>query len=175
MQASEAPPRTVDVLIADDDALMRAGLRLLLERQGYTCAEAEDGREVVEIARTSPPRCVLLDLAMPGLDGFAVARQLRADPRTRAAHIHCLTGRADPATRLRARRAGCEEFLLKPVDPAALLRVVGRPAADAAMRAVPGLTKGEAEDLLDWLEANGVARREVVREAEAYTVRWVEP
>jgi hypothetical protein len=46
---------------------------------------------------------------------------------------------------------------------------------DAAVRAAPGLSKGEAEDLLDWLEANGVARREVVCEVEAFTVRWVEP
>jgi CheY-like chemotaxis protein len=67
MRTGEAPAG-VDVLIAEDDPLMRASLRLLLEGQGYTCAEASNGREAVDLARRHPPRCVLLDLAMPELD-----------------------------------------------------------------------------------------------------------
>jgi CheY-like chemotaxis protein len=175
MQASQAPPRTVDVLIAADDAALRAGLRLLLEGQGMTCAEAENGGEALDLARSSRPRCVLLDLTIPGLDGLTVARRLRADPRTRTARIHCLTGRSDPAVRQQARGAGCEGFLLKPVDPDTLLRAVGAWAAGPVLREVPGLTKTEAEDLLDWLEAHGVAQREVLLEGTtAFTVRWVE-
>jgi len=85
----------VDVLIAEDDELLRLSLRLLLEQEGYTCAEAATGREALEAAHRHRPRCVLLDLGMPELDGLAVTRLLRSDPRTRAAHIHCLTGEAD--------------------------------------------------------------------------------
>ena len=85
----------VDVLIADDDALARGVLRLLLERQGYTCAEAGAGAQALELAKSLSPRCVLLDLAMPGLDGLAVARGLRADPATRGSRVHCLSGYAD--------------------------------------------------------------------------------
>jgi len=63
----------VDVLIAEDDAPMREGLRQLLEGRGYHCVEAADGLRAVELARRCPPRCVLLDLAMPGLDGGGCA------------------------------------------------------------------------------------------------------
>ena len=59
---------------------------------------------------------IVLDLGMPELDGFAVARRLRTDPRTAHAHVHCLTGRTDPASRRQAEEAGCELFLTKPVD-----------------------------------------------------------
>src|SRR4051812_31054755 len=117
-----APP--VDVLIAEDDAPIRSSLRFLLEKEGYTCAEAATGREAVELAQNSPPRCVLLDLGMPEMDGFAGARHLRADPRTRHPRTHCLTGSKDPGAQEQAQQAGCEMFLPKPVDPGALLNLV---------------------------------------------------
>src|SRR5947209_5498798 len=128
-QAERTAP--VDVLIAEDNPFTRKSLRGLLERQGYTCVEAEDGLRAVELALSAPPKCVLLDLVMPGLDGFAVARRLRADPRTSAAHIHCLTGLSDPAAREQARQAGCEAFLTKPLDMEVLLEVL-RPSAGPA-------------------------------------------
>jgi len=149
-------PRTpVDVLIADDDAQLRGSMRVFLEAQGLSCAEAADGLQTVEAAQHLEPRCVLLDLGMPGLDGFTVARRLRADPRTASVHVHCLTGHTDPASRLRAREAGCELFLTKPVEPTAVL---------AAVRGWHGLTKSAAEDLLDWLQANGYPPAEVTYE-----------
>jgi two-component system cell cycle response regulator DivK len=121
----------VDVLIADDDELTRAVLRTLLERQGYACAEAPDGTRALELARRLSPRCVLLDLVMPGLDGLAVARGLRADPATRATRVHCLSGYADAEHRRAALGAGCELFLAKPVSPQALLDAVRGPGAPA--------------------------------------------
>jgi CheY-like chemotaxis protein len=92
MRIQTVPSESVDILIVDDDASTRVGLRLYLERHGYRCVEAGDGREALALARTHLPRCVLLDLRLPGLDGFTVARRLRADPRTFSAHIYCLTG-----------------------------------------------------------------------------------
>jgi CheY-like chemotaxis protein len=151
----------VDILIAEDDAPLRLSLRFLLEQQGYTCAEAANGREAVDIARLAFPQCVLLDIVMPELDGLAVARQLRSDPRTRGARIHCITGSTDAASRERARLAGCDLVLPKPIDPDELLQVVGRQVRRPPPEWVNGLSKTEAEDLLDWLEANGYPSAEV--------------
>jgi CheY-like chemotaxis protein len=114
----------IDVLVAEDDPVVRLAVRQLLEGEGYTCAEAEDGREAVEIARQCPPRLVLLDLMMPDVDGFTAAEQLRSDPRTREVPIHCLTALDFPAARRAAARSGCEAFLAKPFDVDGLLDVV---------------------------------------------------
>jgi CheY-like chemotaxis protein len=156
MHTSETLSRhPVDILIAEDDPQTREILQHLLEKEGFSCAVAENGRQAVEMARTSPPRCVLLDLAMPGLDGFAVARKLRADPRTRTTHIHCLTGREDSASRREARQAGCEAYLTKPVNVRLLLQVIHQQMTGPQEVWVSGLSKTEAEDLLDWLETHG--------------------
>jgi CheY-like chemotaxis protein len=172
MEDLTTPNSPVDILIADDDAVLRSSLRHLLEQQGYACAEAGDGREAVQLARQAAPRCLFLDLAMPGLDGFAVARQLRQDPRTRGIHIHCLTGRHDRAARELALQAGCELFLTKPVDAAALLRVVRRQVdGNRPEEWVGGLTRNEAEDLLDWMEANGYPPGELDIREEAFALR----
>lgn len=116
--------RAVDVLIIEDDTDTRQALRLLLETEGYTCAEASNGRRGVDMALQAPPRLILLDLMMPELDGIGVVEQLRADPRTQNVRIHCLTARSDSAAHLKARRAGCNLFLTKPLDAAALLDIV---------------------------------------------------
>jgi anti-anti-sigma factor len=169
MPVLEGHTTAVDVLIAEDDAPTREGIRRLLEQQGYRCAEAGDGREALELARRHLPRCVLLDLRMPALDGLAVACQLRADPRTCGAAIHCLTGLTDEGSRREARAAGCEAYLTKPVDPAALLEVL-RPRTGDTGEWAHGLTKAEAEGLLDWLEAQG-ATGELAVEGVGFAVR----
>jgi DNA-binding response OmpR family regulator len=114
----------MDVLIAEDDAITRLTLRQLLENEGYQCAEADNGRDAVDIARQRPPRLALLDVMMPGLDGFAAARLLRAAPETRGVPILFLTGRDDRSARAAARRAGKTTFLTKPFDYGELLDVV---------------------------------------------------
>jgi CheY-like chemotaxis protein len=169
MRVRESRSGPIDVLIAEDDAPARASVRLLLEQQGYRCAEAGNGREAVELARLHRPRCVLLDLRMPELDGFAVARRLRADPRTRGAAIHCLTGLTDEASRVRAHDAGCERFLAKPVDPADLLEAVRPQPRPGVWRR--GLTMTEAEELLDWLEAHGETGAVDYVEGEGFAIR----
>lgn len=114
----------LDVLIAEDDALTREALRRLLEGEGYRCAEAETGDAAVQIAQASPPRLALLDVMMPGPDGFTIARQLRTDERTRAVHIVFLTARDDPQARQAAHQVGCDMMLTKPVDFDGLLDAV---------------------------------------------------
>jgi CheY-like chemotaxis protein len=161
----------VDILIAEDDADTRQSLRDLLEQQGYRCAEAGTGVEAVEVARQHSPQCVILDLVMPELDGFSVARRLRADPRTRGASIHCLTGLTDDRARAEATRAGCDEFLTKPVNVSALLRVL-HDGLKSEAKCVSGLGMAEAEDLLDWLEAHGTAGEVDYEEGQGFTVRY---
>jgi CheY-like chemotaxis protein len=148
-------PGATDVLIADGDSHLREVLRLYLEGQGYHCAEAADGLTALDLALQSRPRCLFLDLGMPGMNGLDVARRLRNDPSAGSTHIHCLTGRMDPDTRRRAADAGCELFLGKPAEPAVLLDAVRRSAW------VDGLTMREAEGLLDWLERQGCTHLEV--------------
>ena len=122
MLMSEEP---VDVLIAEDDDTLRESYCLLLQAHGLSCIVAASGSEAIELARSRRPRCVLLDLDLPDLDGYSVARALRADPRTSAMHIHCVSGLSDDNSRRRASQSGCELYLTKPVAVAALLEAVG--------------------------------------------------
>jgi len=124
MRIRQAPDTTIDVLIAEDDAITRLTVRRVLEGEGYQCAEAADGEEALQIARHGPPRLVLLDVMMPVLDGFRVAQQLRSERRTRDVPILFLTARNDRAARVAARRAGCQAVVAKPVDFDGLLDLV---------------------------------------------------
>jgi len=92
------------------------------------------------------------------------------DPRTQGAYIHCLTGWTDEAAREQTAQAGCDLFLTKPVDAAALLDVGHHDLRDPAER-VRGLTKTEAEELLDWLEAHGAAGEVDYEEGQGFAVR----
>jgi CheY-like chemotaxis protein len=163
----------LDVLIAEDDVLLRQSLRLLLESHGYTCAEANNGKEAVQLVRQRLPHCILLDLAMPEVDGFTVARTLRADPTTKDIHIHCLTGLVDSGVRTAAMEAGCERFLTKPIDFSLLLLALQDPPASE--QAFTDLTLAQAEELLDWLQNQTYPILGVTFEGQGVTVRFVCP
>jgi CheY-like chemotaxis protein len=95
MRTDAAAHNSVDVLIADDDPSLRTVMRLLLGREGDSCVEAEQGEQAVELPRHRRPRCVFLDLAMPGLDGFSVARRLRADPNMGGLVLEVVCGQVE--------------------------------------------------------------------------------
>jgi CheY-like chemotaxis protein len=176
MLAETTAGDSVDILIAEDDALMRQSLRGLLEDAGYRCTEVDDGPKAVAMARRLLPRCAILDLAMPGLDGFTVARQLREDPRTRGVHIHCLTGRTDLAARQEAHEAGFETYLTKPIDPAQLLRVVHDDVKRREPTVASGLTLAEAQDVLDAWENPGYRDLNAsFEEGKGFSVSGVRP
>jgi len=155
----------VDILIAEEDSRTRRGLRRILERDGFHCAEARTGKEAVELAQQHLPQCVLLDLVAME-DDFEVARRLRADPRTHTAHIHCLTWPTDEVIQAEAAQAGCDTAISKPVDTTRLLDVVHE-----ELEWAHGLNKTEAEDLLDWLENHGASGQVKMDMNDGFAVR----
>jgi len=116
------------ILVVDDLADAADSLALLLGLWGYAAEVCYDGVTALETARTSRPRGVLLDVAMPGMDGFQVAQRLRAQPEFAATVIIGISGYGDEAYRNRARLVGMEHYLLKPVDLDDLRALLGRVA-----------------------------------------------
>jgi CheY-like chemotaxis protein len=104
------------VLLVDDNADAVAVLSAYLKRAGHEVHEARDGFAAGELARRIRPDFVFLDLGLPGLDGLAVARQLRADPQLGRVRIIAMTGSGREDDREAAREAGFDQYLLKPVD-----------------------------------------------------------
>lgn len=111
------------VLIVDDNIDAADSLAVLLELKGHECQTAYDGHCVLEVARAFLPEVVLLDLGLPGLSGFEVARRLRAELGT-ALLLVAVTGQGQPEDRERAHDAGFDHHLLKPVDIKTLDRLL---------------------------------------------------
>ena len=117
---------TVRVLIADDQQLVRAGFRLILERQPgiEVVGEAASGTEAVMLARRFIPDVVLMDIRMPDLDGIQATRLIRADPGLEATRIIILTTFDLDEYVYLALRAGASGFLLKDLPPEQLAQAV---------------------------------------------------
>ena len=107
------------ILIVEDNADAREALRMLLELDGHDVAAAGEGMEALEIARSKDPDIALVDIGLPGIDGYEVARRVRALDKRRPLLI-ALTGYGQPEDRRRATEAGFDSLLVKPVDPSAL-------------------------------------------------------
>jgi CheY-like chemotaxis protein len=113
------------VLLIEDNADARDALRTLLELDGYEVAAAADGTEGLELARAKAPAVALVDIGLPGFDGYEVARRMRALAIAPPVLI-ALTGYSEPEDRARAREAGFDAHLVKPVDPDELSALLGR-------------------------------------------------
>jgi CheY-like chemotaxis protein len=105
------------VLIIEDNAQNRYLATFLLEKSGYAIASAPDGRQGIALAQTLRPDLILLDIQLPELDGYAVARALRADPALRAIPILAITSYALAGDREKALEAGCSGYFEKPINP----------------------------------------------------------
>jgi CheY-like chemotaxis protein len=114
--------RAPRVLLIDDDAAIRMICSVNLRALGIEVIEAEDGAEGLELTRRARPDLVLLDVSMPGLDGFQVAEVVRRQRRTRHIPLMFLSGEAENDTR--ARELGAIACLAKPFDPVALSSLI---------------------------------------------------
>ncbi|HEX2546360.1 MAG TPA: ATP-binding protein [Ramlibacter sp.] len=114
------------VLVVEDNADGRETLLMLLELFGHEVRGAGDGPAALEVAQAFAPAIVLLDLGLPGIDGFEVCRRLRAMPATRGATIYALTGWGAERDREKTAQAGFDGHLTKPVEPDALQEVIAR-------------------------------------------------
>lgn len=111
--ATKRPPK---VLVAEDDADIRLMMRTLLGMRGYNVIEASDGQETVDVARAERPDIILMDLQLPRMNGFAVARFVRQDEHLRDVPIVVITGHDPAKHRSLALAAGCNAYVLKPID-----------------------------------------------------------
>ncbi|GIH97316.1 response regulator [Planobispora siamensis] len=139
--------RPIRVLIADDQSLVRAGFRMLIDSEPdmEVVGEASDGAAAAELARDTRPDVVLMDIQMPGVDGLEGIRRIVAEADLETVRILILTTFDDDAYAIEGINAGAAGFLLKTTDPAQLLH---------GIRVVAG-----GEELL----ASGLARRLIAR------------
>ena len=118
------------ILVIEDNEDNLALIRLLLERADYEVFAAMDGSTGLRLASQEQPDIILLDLAMPDMDGWEVAREIKANIRTKNIPIIAVTAHALPKDRDRALAAGCDAFIVKPFSIVKLI--------------------GEIENLTDW-------------------------
>jgi DNA-binding response OmpR family regulator len=112
------------VLVIDDEAPIRLLCRVNLEAEGMAVLEAADGMTGLDLARDEQPDIVLLDVMMPGLDGWRVAEELLEDDRTRTIPIIFLTARAEFRDRARGLDIGGIDYVTKPFNPLELAQLV---------------------------------------------------
>jgi PAS domain S-box-containing protein len=108
------------VLVVDDNEDTAQSLALVLRLQGHEVQIAHHGLTALQLASEAKPEIVILDIGLPGIDGFEVARKLRADAQTRNATLIALTGYGQAEDRRRSQEAGFDHHLVKPVDPTVL-------------------------------------------------------
>jgi two-component system, sensor histidine kinase len=111
------------ILLVEDNVDAREALRALLELDGYEVHAAADGTEGLELARTKAPNVALIDIGLPGIDGYEVARRMKLLVAP-APMMIALTGYSEPEDKQRAKDAGFCAHLVKPVDPETLARLL---------------------------------------------------
>ena len=111
----------MNVLLIEDNELNRDMLKRRLERKEFIVSCAEDGQSGIDMAKNEMPDIILLDLSLPVIDGWNVARQLKADANTKGIPIIALTAHAMKGDRKKALDAGCDDYDTKPVNLEGLL------------------------------------------------------
>jgi CheY-like chemotaxis protein len=114
------------VLIAEDNAVNRELLRELLETRGYTVLEASDGQETLDMIELTQPDLLLLDISMPVLDGFAVVRKIRENPRLAALPVVAVTAFAMQGDKEKVLNSKFDGYLSKPVNSRVLAAELDR-------------------------------------------------
>ena len=125
------------MLVVDDDPVIRRLILVNLQLEGFDVAEAIDGQAALEAIADRTPHVVVLDVAMPRLDGLATTAVLRADPATSDIKIVIVSARAQQADVRRGMEAGADAYLTKPFEPEMLIRCVRELAETAATKDAP--------------------------------------
>ena len=123
--AAATQPARRRILVADDNEDAALTLSMLLEAFGNEVRVAHDGAQAVELAGSFRPDAILLDIGMPKLNGYEACERIRLQPGGAQAHIVALTGWGGEQDKERARAAGFDRHLVKPVDPQMLETLVG--------------------------------------------------
>lgn len=121
------------ILIVEDNEMNRDMLSRRLVKRGYDIAIAVDGEQGLAMARSESPALILMDMSLPGLDGWEASRRLKADPQTKDIAIIAITAHAMAGDREKALAAGCDDFDTKPIELTRLLAkieaLLARPGA----------------------------------------------
>jgi CheY-like chemotaxis protein len=113
------------ILLVEDNEMNRDMLSRRLQRRGYDIVTAESGEQGLSLARREAPDLILMDITLPEMDGWEVARLLKADQNTRAIPIIALTARVLMSDQAKAFEVGCDDYDTKPVDFARLSEKIG--------------------------------------------------
>src|SRR5262245_38578213 len=114
------------ILVVEDQDSIRRMIEALVGARGYKVTAVSTGTKAIDVAATDPPDMVLLDLMIPGHDGFEVCRHLRNDPVTRNVPVLVISALDDPESRTKAAEAGATAYYTKPFSPMALLKEIER-------------------------------------------------
>lgn len=104
------------ILIVDDSLAIRNYLTSLLKQEGYAVKTAEDGAEGLELFKTDTFDCIFMDVMMPEIDGYEACRKIKGTTKGKQVPVIMLTGKGSPFDRIRGKMAGCNAYLVKPVD-----------------------------------------------------------
>lgn len=107
--------RVIKVLVVDDSRTVVHGLRTVLEQDGYFVMEAYDGMTAIELAKAHQPDLILMDVIMPGLNGFQATRKIRKDPSTHSIPIIIISATEQPTEQFWLTKLGANDFLGKPI------------------------------------------------------------
>jgi twitching motility two-component system response regulator PilH len=114
----------VHVMVVDDSPTDKAYLKQMLERAGFQVLEAGSGQDAVAMARSQQPDCIVMDVVMPGMNGFQATRTLSKDPLTASIPVLVVSSKSQETDRLWALRQGAKEYIVKPVNEADLISKV---------------------------------------------------
>ena len=117
-------PARKQLLLIEDDRHSREGYQAYLSGAGFTVHALDGGAHALDVARTSTPDLIVLDLGLPDLDGWEVARRLKSDELTKHIPIVAFSGRSMQHEQVSALRAGCDMYLTKPCAPDRLLGTI---------------------------------------------------
>jgi two-component system cell cycle response regulator DivK len=104
------------ILLVEDNEMNRDMLSRRLIKKGYDLVMAMDGEQAIEVARSESPDLILMDISLPGLDGWEATRRLKAEPETQAIPIIALTAHAMAGDKEKCLEAGCDDYDTKPVE-----------------------------------------------------------